>query len=539
VTRSKHRPALGPGISLAGALCLNAALAVAQTAVNVRVSVDKPLNVMTVETMGVYTDLYDAGATKPLVAATLRAAGIYTVQYPGGYGSYADLYHWSTGSGTKYMNVSPAPERFYPSETNMAHLAAFLDKLGTAVMTVNYGSNLDGTGGGEPAEAAAWVAYANADPSSFVVIGKDSTGHDWKTAGYWATLRSQPPLATDDGLNSLRANHPKPLAIKLWQVGSEVYNNGYYGGDHKSEEDLHAPYPASEKENEKRRKNPNLSPAFYGQRVVEFARAMKAVDPTIWVGATLNLSPIDSSWGPDWNENVLKAACASIDFEAMVWRPDSRISVDPYNVVDEAGMLRKPEEDLAKILPDVLYHDKKFCPAGHAPRLAFTQMAPIHWAKVNNPMMYALFAADVYGLLAESGIVNSDWVELHDPSFLSAENQPAPGFYGMQMLHVAAFRPGDEFVTASSSVATLAVHATHRSDGAFGLVLVNKDSANAANVKVTLGGGTFALQGTRFDYGPDQLKAGTGVAKSPVKVDGPVFSVNVPAYSIVDIVLPK
>jgi hypothetical protein len=154
--------------------------------------------------------------------------------------------------------------------------------------------------------------------------------------------------------------------------------------------------------------------------------------------------------------------------------------------------------------------------------------------------MYALFAADVYRLLAESGIVNSDWVELHDPSFLNGANQPAPGYYGMQkMLHIAAFRPGDEFVTTSSSLATLAVHATHRTDGAFGLVLVNKDSTNSANVKVTISGGTFALQGTRFDYGPDQLTAGTGVAKSSVKVDGPVFTVNVPAYSIVDTILPK
>jgi hypothetical protein len=83
------------------------------------------------------------------------------------------------------------------------------------------------------------------------------------------------------------------------------------------------------------------------------------------------------------------------------------------------------------------------------------------------------------------------------------------------------------------------LYVTHSTDGAFGLVLVNKDSTNAANVTVTISGGTFALQGTHFDYGPDQLKAGTGVAKSSLKLEAPVFTVNVPAYSIVDIILPK
>jgi hypothetical protein len=72
---------------------------------------------------------------------------------------------------------------------------------------VNYGSNLAGTGGGEPAEAAAWVAYANGSPADQKVIGKDSTGYDWKTVGYWASLRASKPLEADDGQNFLRIAH--------------------------------------------------------------------------------------------------------------------------------------------------------------------------------------------------------------------------------------------------------------------------------------------------------------------------------------------
>ena len=371
------------------------------------------------------------------------------------------------------------------------------------------------------------------------VIGKDSTGRDWKTAGYWATLRSQAPLATDDGLNLLRANHPKPLAIRLWEIGSEVYNNGYYGGDHKAEEDLHAPYPATDKENEKRRKNANLSPAFYGDRVVEFSRAMKAVDPTILIGASMNLAAVDSAWGPEWNSEVLKAACPSIDFESLVWRADARLGPS-YNVMDEAATLQLPQEQLGKILSEVVYNNKKYCAADHSPRVAFTQMAPIHWAKVEHPVVYGLFAADAFALLAESGTINSDWVELHDPSFLNGStNQPGPGYYGMQMLHVVAFHPGDEFVTTGSSNDSLAVHATRRTDGALGILFVNKDKASDAVLKVTVSGGSFSVQGTRFDYGQTNATSGTAVTKSPIKVDGMTFSLTVPPYTITDIVLAK
>jgi hypothetical protein len=529
-------------IATAGIFVLATTLALsparAQTAVTVQVSVDKPINVMTAEAMGVYTDLYDANTSKPSVAAYMHTAGMYTLQFPGGYGSYADLYHWSTNSGSKFANFTKDASHFYPGEAAMAHMVGAIDKTGAAVITVNYGTNLAGTGGGEPAEAAAWVAYFNGDSASTAIIGKDSTGQDWKTVGYWATLRAQAPLTNDDGLNLLRANHPKPLAIKLWQIGSEVYNNGFYGGDHKSEVDMHAPYPPKEADNERRRKNPSLSPTFYGERINEFAKAMKDVDPTVWVGATLNLAPIDSSWGSDWNPSVLKAACRNIEFVSFVWRPDYR-SGPAYNVRDDAGTLRAPEEQLGKILSETIYDAKKNCPSDHIPRVAFTQVAPIHWAKVVSPLADGLFAADAFALLIESGTINSDWNELHDGYLFNGDSIPGPAFYGIQMLHIVAFRPGDNFVTATSTSSMVAAHSVLRSDGSFGLLLINKDPNQPAEVKVNIAGGAFASQGSRFDYGPDNLKGASPVTKTAFKSGGSSFAVTIAPYTITDIVLAK
>ena len=161
-----------------------------------------------------------------MMPQVLQNSGITTLRYPGG--AYADNYHWSTYKPTKSQGTDQVGH--YAPNNDFGHFARLLDKVGTAVVTVNYGSNLDGTAGGTPEEAAAWVAYAMGDPANTKTIGKDASGRDWQTVGYWAGLRASQPLATDDGVNFLRIAHPTPVLIKYWEVGNEVYKNGYYVG---------------------------------------------------------------------------------------------------------------------------------------------------------------------------------------------------------------------------------------------------------------------------------------------------------------------
>jgi hypothetical protein len=166
-------------------------------------------------------------------------------------------------------------------------------------------------------------------------------------------------------------------------------------------------------------------------------------------------------------------------------------------------------------------------------------MAPTEWETIEHPIVDALFAADAFALLVESGTINSDWMELHLPSFLNADNKPGPGYYGTQMLHIVAFRPGDKFLAVASNKSTLAAHATLRTDGSLGILLINKDAKNAVDVKIKVDGGSFASTGLRFDYGVETLKAGGQVAKTAIKDIGAAFTVSVPAYSLTDIVIPK
>jgi len=104
---------------------------------------------------------------------------------------------------------------------------------------------------GQPQEAAAWVAYANASTNIYgtandVTIGVDALGNDWKSAGYWAMLRAAKPLGTDDGYNFLRINRAAPVGIKYWEIGNETFGNAYYdsSGDGYSV-DYAVPYPST------------------------------------------------------------------------------------------------------------------------------------------------------------------------------------------------------------------------------------------------------------------------------------------------------
>ena len=99
---------------------------------------------------GASTQLPDAGVeyTAPL----LTGLGIQTVRWPGG--ADADYYHWETN--TACAGGSAQPNNDFESFMLQTGRPANLQ----VVMTVNYGSNQTCDGGGDPAEAAAWVARA-------------------------------------------------------------------------------------------------------------------------------------------------------------------------------------------------------------------------------------------------------------------------------------------------------------------------------------------------------------------------------------------
>jgi len=530
--------------------------AAGQNRANVSVDLSKAVNILTDTSLGVPAPTFDGNSFNADGAIYLRSAGISAARYPGNHG-VADLYHWSTRTTTRYKGADAG---YFAPESNFAGFALFAEKLGQAVIVVNYGANLDGTGGGEPVEAAAWVAYANGGATNTHDLGKDSTGEDWHTVGYWAQLRGQAPLAADDGLNFLRIQHPKPFGFKLWQIGDQVYNNGYYGGEHTGNPDLRGAAPTAAKDFSKLKGDPKLSPSAYAENLKAFAQAMKAVDPAIHIGAAFTTPPdpglrtktvwdkdgehadptgwAAAMWGIEWNKQVLKGACQSLDFITLEWTLNRLLPPD-WKTLDEPGLLTYTKANFSDILNSMLADYGQYCPQGHLPKLNFAPAGISAWTKVERPVVKTLWIADTYAMLIESGSENIGWSEMYGDTMLSADRKKlGPAFYGFEMLHIIAHNPGDALLEASSSSSLVSVHATHRRDGYVGLMLVNKDSKIEATVKVTFKNGNIGSTGKRFEYGSAQYGAGTQVAVTPFSAPGNEFIITVPPYTVTDIVLP-
>ena len=508
---------------------------------NVKVSVDtsKLRNIIGYRAFGIHTSVYDNNLISPQVVALLKAAAINTLRYPGG--GYADNYHWSTYKPTKWQAEEPAKFGHYAPNNNFGNFAMLLDYVqnGTAVITVNYGSNLAGTGGGEPAEAAAWVAYCNGDPADSKVIGKDSTGYDWKTVGYWATVRASQPLADDDGLNLLRIGHPKPLNIKYWEIGNEVFGNGYYADEQNGgyEEDLHAPYAVIAKDSDKiRHGNPALSPAAYGKGVVAFSKAMKAVDPGIKIGAVLFNPNVDKK-AIEWNPAVMAECGTALDFVILHWYAGSMLPPD-WKVLDEASLLRAPQEELPKVGSGLVELFHKYA-GENASKMQFivSEIGSRPGVKVTTPLTLGLFAADTYASLMEMGAANIDWLELHANYFLDDKNVQGPAYYGVQMVHLLA-NINDQLVEAKSNAGLLTAHAAKRADGSLAVMLINKSPKEKSTVKLQVAGAKLAAEGIRFDWGQNSPTDKYPVSREAITGIGNSFSVVVPAYTITNIVIP-
>lgn len=533
--------------------------------VKVSVETDKPRGAMAPWVMAVHSLASDSHLGDPEVVPLLRAAGVTTVRYPGG--RIADTYHWSTYHASNWQGLDH-PNVGYAPTNDLGSFSRFMEQVGTTIFTVNYGSNLAGTGPGEPVEAAAWVAYANGNPTDTKALGKDSAGNDWQTVGYWAGLRAAAPLPTDDGKNFLRIEHPAPLGIRYWEVGNEVFENGFFGGAG-LEEDMHAPYPKEAKENAKqRRKNAGLSPEAYGKNFQQFAQAMKAVDPRIKLGVSLDKplagqisrdewstqDPVtgkylqapsvsvkeDFNRGIDWDKGVL-AACNDVDFVTLHWYASDTTQDSGYKDLDSYKLLAAPQDTLRPILAGLVEQLQKNCgPRARSIQVAFTEVGVAPYVKVpeQDEVVVGLFAADLYPSLVEYGVINADWGELHSGSFLDMHNKPGAAYFGMQMVH-ALMNFNDSVLVASSNSSMVAVHAAKRADGSVGVMLINKDGKNATIVKVSLNGGALGAKGMRFDYGKTNPPDGNSVSGKPMEGLGTSFSVPMPPYTATVILIPK
>lgn len=330
------------------------------------------------------------------------------------------------------------------------------------------------------------------------------------------------------------ANVTKGYGAKYWTVGNENYGNGLYGS-------------AWEADN-----HPDKSATYYANLVVDYADAMKAVDPTIKVGAVLTMP---GNWpdgiiaggdpGP-WNQAVLSIAGPKIDFVDVHWYPGGTAaqSLERTNHLDDAMYLLRQQI--------TRYAGANASRIG----ISFTELN-VDQGRTTQPG--ALFLADVYSSLLERGVFTAQWWNVHNgigtPSEVAGHtdyndfgmlssgtctadgsvcepplNTPFAPYHGLSMMDKFV-NAGDQFVRAGTDQPLVTAHAVRRSNGDLAVLLVNKDPENEYPVTIDYAGyapSSAAPTVHTFTNGATAIASGQS---------GSATSRTLPPYSLTTLVL--
>jgi len=541
-----------------GSVISSVAIIVADGSVNVNLAA--PVVTVPQTFYGIHTSVYDPMLNDSAnIPALLADTGVNMMRYPGG--GFSDNYHWAQHTITPfYASTNPAcnvtPDGYISANADFADFVqTLLASAANGIITVNYGTSVAnatatrsvGSDGqntcsepntfGQPEEAAAWVAYANGSPSNTQTIGLDAAGFDWKTVSFWAGLRAASPLAVDDGYNFLRIGHVAAIGIKYWEVGNEMYYNGW-NSNHNAETDLHAPYiypngyGTTNTFNSRASLTP-LSPTNYGQNAVQFIQAMKAVDPTIMIGLDFDAPGATDPISPSWNPNLAQAACGAGNFDMVLihYYPGT------YNAVLPSELVSLPQTDIPTVVADVKANLAQYCPAT-ASKIQFwmTETSPNGTLAPNFPVpVLGLFVIDEYLTAMENSYQNADWLELHNGTFLSETEVPGPVFYAIQMMHQMA-APGDSMVAATSTDGKVLSWGAAKTTGKGGVILINTSATTAQVVQLNFSGESVGTTAMQYSFGLNTTQSGTSLTGTAVTLSGGVVTVSVPAYTAVELV---
>ena len=471
---------------------------------------------------GVNTAAWDSNLTDGTTANMLGQAGVQIMRYPGG--STADNFHWynqtvTYTSDTGIAGSGDLGDNFCGSGcgVNFDQFMNVLQQAGQGPGYINYGSSPQAMitvnyGSGSLQEAADWVAYANTNDNYCYSSG---------------CLQFAP---TYSGSNP----NGNAYGIHFWEVGNEVYGDGTYnsGGVGQTWE-----------------LNQNgIGPTNYANGVIAYSQAMKAVDPTISIGAVLTApgnwpdsanAPVPNPNSPDgragWNQTVLQNACSAIDFVDVHWYPqapagsnngtegDSQLLMSPQNGI--ADHSRTP--NIAKMMQTLQNQINTYC--NHPVQVMITETNSVYGnpGKQTTSVTNALFAADDVMTWLENGAVNVDLWAAHNSPFdgnisSSLEGNtdfgdfgmlsrgmctangaceppaetPFPTYWGMALLGWMGVTSGwDVIGTATSSTPNVSVHVAYREGYNWNtnqwtwspeLLLINKDPTNAYSDTVSM-----------------------------------------------------
>jgi alpha-N-arabinofuranosidase len=348
------------------------------------------------------------------------------------------------------------------------------------------------------------------------------------------------------------SNVTNHYGFKYWEIGNEVY--GSWETDNNTRP--HDPYT-------------------YAQRFAQYYSQMKAVDPTIKVGAVAvpgedsyanytdhpALNPVTGVTHNGWTPvmlTTLKSLGVTPDF--LIYH---RYVQDPGNEYDQglllsSGTWASDGADLRMQLNDYL---GTATAAGVELDCTENNSVSSSPGKQTTSLVNGLFMADSICAAMQTKFNSVIWWDLRngqetgnnnssalygwriygDYGLVDSANPPGPAdeyptYYVGKLLHYFA-RGGDQLIASSSDYALLSVCAARHQDGSFGLLVINKSASVTLNASIKISNAMPASSGTQYSYGipqDDAAQTGTGsadVASTAVNGIGSSFSYNFPPYS--------
>lgn len=293
------------------------------------------------------------------LSQTLRDMGVRYLRYPGG--EKSDAYLWSV---PPYNAPLPTLARTGPEEWPANDLRFTLPDQRTLRDTLDFD------------EFMSMAQAIRAEP--VLVICYDSM---YKPAQKGGSAPTRQQLLDTAAAWVRYANVTRGYHVRYWELGNESYLDSYNG---------------------------RATAEQYAQDLLAFSAAMKAVDPTIKIGANGD--------GEQWWNTVLPVAAEKIDFLAVhIYPPSAWGSYEHY---------RSQGHDFLWSVQTALEAIERAAPASERARLqvAVTELNAIDWAKTNawpnvNDLGHALSVFDLLGqLISEPRVMfaqlwNTRWVK--------------------------------------------------------------------------------------------------------------------------------
>lgn len=386
-------------------------------------------------------------------------------------GSTSDQYNWETNT------VNSVPQA-----VNFNRFMRVVRQTGAQPMvTVNYGTGNSATQSG-PQLAAAWVRYANV------------THHD---------------------------------NVKYWEIGNEVYGNGTYGATWEADNHCSIVPPATEPV--------NCGPAVYAQNVLQYIKAMKAVDPSIVIGVVLTApgnwpDGVTSPGSPQpWNQTVLSILGSQIGFADVHWYPQNPSNVTPPGPSD-AGLLASTGQ-IPFMVSTLRSELDKYSGPNVPIMVTETNSVSSNPGKQTVSLVNALFLEQDYLGWLENGVSNVDWWTTHNGIVTGSDNgsnlygsadygdygvlsngscsgsicepplnTPFPAYYGMQMLH-QFLGSRSVLVSATSSASMVQTYAVRKPGGELEVMVVNDSPTASFHLRVQAKGFHLTARSSIAFYG--------------------------------------